>query len=106
MANSLKRPRPLDADKAAEHDDDGGLVKLVHRRLGDVEKLVTHVKNLEDEVRCESLPEEFLELSNFACTLFLLEQIRSAIALFPSEVEDFCVHRIMVQLCPTKLWRR
>lgn len=45
-----KRPRSHESP-----EDDGGLVKLVHRRLGDVEKLVTHVKNLEDEVCPSSL---------------------------------------------------
>ena len=53
MASSLKRPRSQEADEAAEEDH--GLVKLLRRRIGDVEKLVGHVKNLEDEVCPQSL---------------------------------------------------
>lgn len=45
MATSLKPP-----SEVAVKDDDGDLVKLVNRRLSDVQKLVTHVKKLEGEL--------------------------------------------------------
>lgn len=35
--------------RGEEAVEDDKLVQLVHRRVGDVEKLVTHIKNLEDE---------------------------------------------------------
>ncbi|KAG0622880.1 hypothetical protein M758_3G131100 [Ceratodon purpureus] len=68
MGSSLKRPRLQNADEAAEEVHD--LVKLVHRRAGDVQEFLTHLKTKEDELA------KALEKLHNAETL--LEQFRAS----------------------------
>ncbi|KAG0593909.1 hypothetical protein M758_UG030500 [Ceratodon purpureus] len=69
MGSSLKRPSLQNADEAAEEVHD--LVKLVHRRAGDVQEFLTHLKTKEDELA------KALEKLHNAETL--LEQFRAKV---------------------------
>lgn len=62
MASASKRPRSEEGGEAVE--DDRGLAKLLHRRVGDVKELVTHIRKKEDEVWPLYL-QRFMELDSW-----------------------------------------
>lgn len=63
MASPSKRRR-ADDDNGAE--DESGLLKLIHRRRGDVEMLMEHIEHLENEV-CTVNPQLLQPLECFLC---------------------------------------